>query len=84
MELVAAGARVIFNISASPWNVGKEQTRFSMLQSLAAKAHCPVFFCNQVGGNDELVFDGASMAFNSSGDSDRSLANKMASTAYFN
>jgi NAD+ synthetase len=39
-----------------------------MLRSLARKTGRPVLFCNQVGGNDELVFDGASMAFNSSGD----------------
>jgi NAD+ synthase (glutamine-hydrolysing) len=68
LELVAAGARLLFNISASPWSVGKEETRYRMLQSMAAKAGCPVLFCNQVGGNDELVFDGGSLAFNSAGE----------------
>jgi NAD+ synthetase len=68
VELAAAGARVLLNISASPWNVGKEKTRREMLRSLAQKAKCPVVFCNQVGGNDELVFDGGSMAFNATGE----------------
>jgi NAD+ synthase (glutamine-hydrolysing) len=68
VELVAAGARVLFNISASPWSVGKESTRFRMLRSLALKARCPVVFCNQVGGNDELVFDGSSLVFNAAGE----------------
>jgi NAD+ synthetase len=68
MELASAGAQVLFNISASPWSVGKEETRFRMLQSMAAKANRPVMFCNQVGGNDELVFDGGSLAFNANGE----------------
>ena len=68
IELAAAGARVICNISASPWHVGKENTRYRMLQSMAAKAGRAVVFCNQVGGNDELVFDGGSVAFNAAGE----------------
>ena len=67
MELASAGAEIIFNISASPWNLGKDVTRRSMLQSIAHKANRPVIFCNQVGGNDELIFDGSSLAINSSG-----------------
>src|SRR5277367_58216 len=67
-ELVAAGAEAIFNISASPWCVGKEQTRFEMLRSLALKTRRPILFCNQVGGNDQLVFDGGSLAFNAAGE----------------
>ena len=66
-ELAEAGAEVIFNVSASPWNVGKDLTRLRMVQSLARKAKCPVVLCNQVGGNDELIFDGGSMVFNGSG-----------------
>ena len=68
MELASAGAQILFNISASPWHLGKEQTRFGMLRSLARKAGCPVLFCNQVGGNDELVFDGSSLAFGAGGE----------------
>jgi NAD+ synthetase len=67
MQLVAEGARIIFNISASPWHLGKNATRFEMLSSLAAKAKSPLIYCNQVGGNDELIFDGASLVFNGAG-----------------
>ncbi len=66
-ELVAAGATILFNNSASPWHVGKNQTRFDMLSKLAAKTKRPVIYCNLVGGNDELIFDGASMAFDATG-----------------
>ncbi len=68
VELAEAGAQIIFNISASPWHLGKNQTRAEMLRSIAAKTKCPVVFCNQVGGNDELIFDGGSLVFNSGGD----------------
>jgi NAD+ synthetase len=66
-ELVAAGARVICNVSASPWHLGKERVRQAMLASLTSKTGVPVVYCNLVGGNDELVFDGASLAFNRDG-----------------
>jgi NAD+ synthetase len=67
-RLVAAGADHIFNISASPWNVGKEKVRFEMLASLARKSGRPIALCNLVGGNDELVFDGESLVFNRAGE----------------
>ncbi len=65
--LVAAGAEIILNISASPWHLGKEKLRYDMMASLAHKSRRAVVFCNLVGGNDELVFDGASLAFNAAG-----------------
>jgi NAD+ synthetase len=68
VELAEAGAKIIFNISASPWHLGKNKTRFDMLRSIAQKTRRPVVFCNQVGGNDELIFDGSSVVFNASGD----------------
>ena len=68
VELAEAGAKIIFNISASPWHLGKNKTRFEMLRSIAQKTRRPVVFCNQVGGNDELIFDGHSVAFNANGD----------------
>jgi len=68
IELAEAGARVIFNVSASPWHLGKNKVRREMLSQLAAKAKAPLVYCNLVGGNDELVFDGASLAFNARGD----------------
>jgi NAD+ synthetase len=67
LELAEAGARVLFNVSASPWHAGKEETRYRMLQSMAVKSGRAVLFCNQAGGNDELVFDGGSLAFNGAG-----------------
>jgi len=68
VELAEAGAKIIFNISASPWHLGKNKTRFEMLRSIAKKSGRPVVFCNQVGGNDELIFDGHSVVFNANGD----------------
>jgi NAD+ synthase (glutamine-hydrolysing) len=68
VELAEAGAKIIFNISASPWHLGKNKTRLEMLRSIAQKTHRPVVFCNQVGGNDELIFDGSSVVFNASGE----------------
>jgi NAD+ synthetase len=67
VELAQAGAGVIFNISASPWHLGKNKTRYDMLRSIATKTHRPVIFCNQVGGNDELIFDGCSLVFDGDG-----------------
>ncbi len=67
-ELADAGAEIILNVSASPWHLGKNKVREAMLGSLAAKVKCPLLYCNLVGGNDELIFDGASLAFNASGE----------------
>ena len=67
VDLANAGAKLLLNISASPWHLGKNNTRREMLANLAAKTGCPLLYCNLVGGNDELVFDGASMAFDGTG-----------------
>ncbi len=66
-DLVTAGADLLINLSASPWHLGKERTRQAMLSSLAAKTRTPLAYCNLVGGNDELVFDGQSCAFDARG-----------------
>ena len=66
-ELFDAGAEILINISASPWHLGKDKTRRQMLSSLARKYKKPVIYCNLVGGNDELVFDGGSMFFDTNG-----------------
>jgi NAD+ synthase (glutamine-hydrolysing) len=66
-ELVAAGAQVLFNCSASPWHLGKNRMRDQMLASLAAKVRCPLVYCNLVGGNDELIFDGGSLVYDGAG-----------------
>jgi NAD+ synthetase len=67
VELASAGAKVLLNSSASPWHVGKNGARRGMLSQLAAKTRCPVVYCNLIGGNDELIFDGGSMVFDSQG-----------------
>ena len=66
-ELAAAGAELLLNLSASPWNLGKEHSRHVLLSQLSAKVGCPVVYCNLVGGNDELVFDGGSQYYNGHG-----------------
>jgi NAD+ synthetase len=59
-DLARAGASVVLNLSSSPWHVSKPKARREMLAHLAAAHDVPIVFVNQVGGNDELVFDGAS------------------------
>jgi NAD+ synthase (glutamine-hydrolysing) len=66
-DLAGAGAEILFNLSASPWHLGKNRTRQEMLRSIAVKTKRPVVFCNQVGGNDELIFDGGSLVFGAQG-----------------
>jgi len=66
-ELVGAGADAIVNLSASPFSVGKHRRREEMLGAMARKHRVPVVYVNQVGGNDDLVFDGRSSAFNAEG-----------------
>src|SRR6185436_9465932 len=66
-ELVRAGADAIVNLSASPFTAGKHARREEMLGSMAKKHHVPVLYVNQFGGNDDLVFDGRSCAFNGDG-----------------
>jgi len=68
MQAVAAlGADVVVNLSASPFTLGKQQVRQKMLGHLAAKYRLPVAYANQVGGNDDLLFAGRSMAFGPDG-----------------
>jgi len=66
-ELAAAGATCILNPSASPWHVGKALERREMLSRLARENHIPIVFANQVGGNDELIFDGGSFVVDADG-----------------
>jgi NAD+ synthetase len=65
--LVAAGAKAILNLSASPFQIGKPKVREEMIAAQARKHGVPFFYCNAVGGNDQLVFDGNSMAINAAG-----------------
>ncbi|MCP3857573.1 MAG: NAD+ synthase [Actinomycetia bacterium] len=66
-EHSAGGADVILNINASPYHAGKWSERESMLSARSADSSCSIVYVNQVGGQDELVFDGASMVFDESG-----------------
>jgi NAD+ synthase/NAD+ synthase (glutamine-hydrolysing) len=67
LELVEAGARVVVNLSASPFTVGKQLHREAMLGAMARKYGIPFLYVNQVGGNDDLVFDGRSFALDAQG-----------------
>ena len=66
-ELAAAGATLLVNISASPFAVGKGAVRKRLVADHSVRHRLPFVFVNQVGGNDELVFDGRSMAFDRQG-----------------
>ena len=66
-ELMALKADLIINLSASPWHSGKEATRLAMLQKVAADEKVPLVQVNLVGGNDELIFDGHSVALDGKG-----------------
>jgi NAD+ synthase (glutamine-hydrolysing) len=65
--LIEEGAELIVNISASPFTLHKPAIRYEMVAALARAYQRPICYCNSVGGNDQLVFDGNSIAVNSSG-----------------
>jgi NAD+ synthetase len=67
-ELIALGAEIILNLSASPWHDGKERTRLAMLQRVARDERVPLAQVNLVGANDELIFDGHSVALDARGE----------------
>jgi len=62
-ELAGAGIDLLLNLSASPFHLGKPATRARMIEVIARRAGVPVVYCNSVGGNDQLVFDGHSLVF---------------------
>ena len=66
--LVEQGAEIILNLSASPFSLNKAAIRREMVSALARAHSRPICYCNAVGGNDQLVFDGNSIAVNSSGE----------------
>lgn len=59
---------LIINLSASPWHNEKNEIRSTLITDAASQCHCPVVYCNMVGGNDELIFDGRSLIANERGD----------------
>ncbi|NKI18804.1 NAD+ synthase [Spongiibacter sp. KMU-166] len=64
----AAGAQLLLNMSASPFHAGKQAEREALLAQRAWQGGMPIVYCNLVGGQDELVFDGASMVVSKSGE----------------
>ena len=65
--VVDAGAEIVVNLSASPWDAGKDRLRREMVRAAAKRHGLPVVYVNQVGGNDELLFDGSSIVFDANG-----------------
>ena len=66
-ELAAEKLDLLINLSASPWHVHKKDSRISILQKVVKAVQCPLVYVNVTGGNDELIFDGSSLALNKSG-----------------
>jgi NAD+ synthetase len=60
-ELAARGMDLLVNISASPYTMGKPALRTDILKWVSARYNVPIAYCNQAGGNDDLLFDGSSM-----------------------
>jgi NAD+ synthase (glutamine-hydrolysing) len=67
-QATSGGAEIIINISSSPYHAGKRRWREKMLSTRAADNTVVVAYCNLVGGQDELVFDGDSLVFDENGD----------------
>ncbi len=66
--LAEQGIDLMVNLSASPFHTGKVEQRHKMLSFLARRIGCPVVYCNAVAGNDQLIFDGNSIAHGPDGD----------------
>src|SRR6267154_813464 len=66
--LIEQGAQIIVNLSASPFSLRKPAIRHEMVGALARAYKRPICYCNAVGGNDQLIFDGNSIAVNASGE----------------
>jgi len=67
-ELLAGGGQALISINASPFHMGKRALRREIFQATARRYGVPVIYVNQVGGNDQLVFDGSSFAINKNGE----------------
>jgi NAD+ synthase (glutamine-hydrolysing) len=67
-DAAAAGATLLINLSASPFTVGKDEVRFRLFSGHAKRHGVPFLLVNQVGGNDELIFDGHSMLVGADGE----------------
>jgi NAD+ synthase (glutamine-hydrolysing) len=66
-EQARAGARVLVNLNASPYSQGRRDERLAVLTDRTGETGCPIVYVNQVGGQDELVFDGSSLVMDAAG-----------------
>ncbi len=66
-DQASAGARLLVNLNASPYSRGRREERLAVLGARAAETGCVIVYVNQVGGQDELVFDGASLVVDADG-----------------
>jgi NAD+ synthetase len=66
-QLARQGAEVLLNISASPFNAGKRKARYELFARIARRYDVPMVYVNQIGGNDELLFDGSSIVLDKTG-----------------
>ncbi|NES23794.1 MAG: NAD+ synthase [Symploca sp. SIO3E6] len=67
-DLAQQGVDILVNLSASPYSTGKQQVREAMLRHTAQRYQQTILYANQVGSNDDLIFDGSSVAFKQSGE----------------
>ncbi len=67
-ELAQTGARALISINASPYHMGKRALRREIFTATARRFNLPIVYVNQIGGNDQLVFDGSSFAMNAQGE----------------
>lgn len=66
-QAAAAGAQLMININGSPYHLNKVAERIAVMRERVSEGDMPLIYVNQIGGQDELVFDGASMAMNADG-----------------
>jgi NAD+ synthase/NAD+ synthase (glutamine-hydrolysing) len=67
-ELMQRGGSLLLSVNASPFHLGKREVREDMFRALARRHRAPVVMVNQVGGNDQVVFDGSSFVMNAQGE----------------
>jgi NAD+ synthase (glutamine-hydrolysing) len=67
-DLAKLGVDLVVNLSASPYSAGKRGVRSAMLQHSVIRCGIPIIYANQIGGNDDIIFDGSSFAVNRKGD----------------
>ena len=83
-KLVDDGAEIILNLSASPYTISKKETRIQMLNDYYEKYNLPIIYINQIGGQDELVFDGSSIIIGFEEENSKILKSFKTDFLYFN